>query len=304
MRTALLIPCFKAGRFLRRLREQVDRMNPAFDEVLLADDASGDGTAEQAEALGFTILRLPKNRGPGGARNALAQATTADWIHFHDVDDELAPDYLSRVRSQATASVDAVFHFVDFIDEVTRAHIIRWSFVPGELESDPAATLLRQPMPTPSSFLRRSTFLSLGGFDEKHRCFEDGDFNFRLGGSGARIACVPEVLEWSLRHEGGLGADQRYCFQCRLEYLESYVGNTPERLHPVIAQEAERTAAMLLRFGDRPRAQRAVDLCHRLGHAVPHTRHPLFRGLRLFIPALVLLRWQDQRRLKHQNSSR
>lgn len=303
MRTALLVPCYNAHRFLPRLRTQVDRLQPAFDEVLLADDASTDDTAALAESLGFRILRLPENRGPGGARNALAQSATAEWIHFHDVDDELAPDYLARVQPAATAETDVVFHFVDFISEETRAPQIRWSFDPAKLAADPTDHLLRHPLPIYAAFLRRKAWVEVGGFDEQQRCFEDGDFCFRLAVAGARIACVPEVLEWSLRHPSGISADQRYCFTCRVAYLESYLATMPARLRPAIACEAEHAATMLLRFGDGTGASRALALCHQLGHQVPATAHPLLRVLRPILPAATLLQWQDRWRQSRQRHS-
>jgi glycosyltransferase involved in cell wall biosynthesis len=303
MRTALLIPCYNAHRFLPRLRIQVDRLQPAFDEVLLADDASTDDTVTLAESLGFQILRLPSNRGPGGARNALAAASTADWIHFHDADDELAPDYLTRVQPAAGAAVDAVLHFVDFIAEDTRALVIRWTFNSADLAADPADYLLRHPLLTTATFLRRQAFLAAGGFDEAHRCFEDGDFNFRLAVWGARFAFVPEVLEWSLRHAGGVSANQRYCFECRLDYLESYATTMPARFSTAIASEAERAATMLLRFGNKPAAHRAIALCHRLGRQVPATIHPLLRVLRPILPPLTLLGWQDRWRQRQKSRS-
>ena len=292
--SALLIPCFNAARFLPRLRAQVDRLNPAFDEVLLADDASTDDTAALAEALNFRVLRLPTNLGPGGARNALARLATADWIHFHDVDDELAPDYLDRVRPAATTGCDAVFHFTDFIDEQTRALIIRWQFDPAALLASPAASLLLHPLPTMSSFLRRRAFLDLGGFNEQHRCFEDGDFHFRLAAGGARLRAIPEVLEWSLRHDAGAGSNQHYCFKCRLAFLETYAERESAVLFPVIALEAERAAVMLLRCGDTRNARRAIALAARLGRRLPASAHPLLRWLRPLLPATTLLRWQDK----------
>lgn len=292
MSAALLVPCYNAVRFLPRLRAQVDRLSPAFDEVLLADDSSQDDTAAVAASLGFTILRLPKNLGPGGARNALARMARSDWLHFHDVDDELAPDYLARVLPAAGAEIAAVLHYTDFIAEDDRSLLIRWRFSPAELASDPARVLLLNPLPTMSSFLRREVFLNLGGFNERLRCFEDGDLHYRLARSGARLAVVPEVLEWSLRRNDGAGSNQHYCFRCRLEFLESYTPDTS--LHPALAFEAERAATMLSRFNDRVGARRAIALAERLGRRVPHTRHPLLRLVRPLLPALWLLRWQDR----------
>lgn len=297
--TALLVPCHNAARFLPRLRAQVDQLRPLFDEVLLADDCSGDGTASLAEQLGFKILRLPTNLGPGGARNALARASHAEWIHFHDVDDELAPDYLVRVRSVATAERDLVLHTVEFIRESDRSPVIRWQADPAQLAVDPALALLKSPLPTMSSFMRRTAFLAAGGFDEKLRCFEDGDLHFRLAAGGARIAVIPETLEWSLRHDHGAGADQHYCFKCRLEFLARYAATQPARLHPAVAEEAERAAVMLLRYGDTPNARRAIALAARLGRRLPATRNPLLQGLSLFLPTTVTLRLQD--RLRNQS---
>lgn len=296
MTAALLVPCYRALPYLDRLRTQVDRLAPAFDEVLLADDASPDSTADRAEALGFRVLRLPRNLGPGGARNALAAAVSCEWIHFHDVDDEVAPGYLDRVRSLPLASLDAVLHRVDFIGEDTRSLQVSWQTDPAGLARDPAATLLRQPLPTMASFLRREVFLRLGGFHPDRRCFEDGDFHFRLGASGARLAALPEVLEWSLRHEGGAGSDQTYCQRCRLAFLEDYAAAQPEALRPAIAAEAERCATALLCVGDRPSARLALALARRLGRPVPTTRNPLLRLARAVLPPLAVLELQQRLR--------
>ena len=63
------------------------------------------------------------------------------------------------------------------------------------------------------------------------------------------------------------------CFECRVDYLEGYAADQPPRLHAAIAAEAERAATLLLRFGDKAGARRAVSLCHKLGYAVPATAH-------------------------------
>ncbi len=293
MSNALLVPCYNASRFLVLLREQVNHLRPAFDEVLLADDGSTDDTAAKASALGFTILRLEKNLGPGGARNALARATQAEWVHFHDVDDEIAPDYLSRVEPFATDETDVVLHWVDFIEDGTRRLVIRWSFDVAELEARPAETLLSAPMPTMSSFVRRTALLSVGGFDEELRCFEDGDMHFRLAVAGARTRGLSEVLEWSLRREGSAGANEAYCQSCRLTFLERYSQGMDPRFRPAIAEQAERTAIFLLRLGDAPRSRRAIALAESLGRGVPFTIHPALRAARAVLPAITLLRLQD-----------
>ena len=218
------------------------------------------------------------------------------------MDDEIAPDYLAQVQPAATPECDAVCHFTDFVDEQTRALIIRWEFDAAAFAADPATALLLGPLPTMSSFLRRSAFLAAGGFHPERRCFEDGDLHFRLAARGARFQIVPRVLEWSLRHGHGAGSDQLYCFQCRLCFLEDYAALLPARFHPAIAAEAERAAVMLLRFRDEPNARRAISLAGRLGRPLPATSNTLLKALRHVMPATTLLRWQDRRRQQQQSA--
>jgi colanic acid/amylovoran biosynthesis glycosyltransferase len=290
--SALLVPCYNASEFLPRLASQIKNLQPSFDEVILADDASKDCTAALAGEMGFRVLRLPQNLGPGGARNALARASQAEWIHFHDADDVLASDYLAQVRLLATSGADIVFHFVDFIKDSTRDLIMRWDFPAEELQASPAARLLAYPMPTMSTFLRRQTFLDAGGFREDIRCFEDGDLHFRLALNGARVAALPRVLEWSLRREGSASSNLQYCFRCRLRTLEHYASTVPEGLVPIVAHQAERCAAALLTNHDLNGAQRAISLAMRFGQAVPHSENFLMRRMRNHVHAIRLLQLQ------------
>ncbi|TMK87761.1 MAG: glycosyltransferase, partial [Actinobacteria bacterium] len=45
------------------------------DRVLVVDDASRDATADQARGAGAVVLRLPRNRGKGGAVGAALGVT-------------------------------------------------------------------------------------------------------------------------------------------------------------------------------------------------------------------------------------
>jgi len=61
--------------------------------------------------------RNSRGETPRRARNALAKAASAEWIHFHHVDDEIAPDYLTQVLPLCTGETDQVYHWIDFIDD-------------------------------------------------------------------------------------------------------------------------------------------------------------------------------------------
>lgn len=277
--TALLIPCYNAERYLENLRKQVDALEPAFDELVIVDDGSTDGTVAKARRLGFDIIPLGGNRGPGAARNAAASRASAEWIHFLDSDDEIAPDYLAKVLPFAVESVDVVLCGCDFIDESTREQILRWSFDDALFSADPVKGCIRTGVNTPSSLVRRSKFLEIGGFDEEHRCWEDGDMHMRLALAGARFRAAPDVLSFGIRHNRGTSANDLYCHRCRLEFLEKYALYVPRITAADLVRESVLVATLLLREGDKANANRALDLACSLGWKGPETKSALLAAL-------------------------
>lgn len=277
--TALLIPCYNSARYLQNLRKQVDALKPAFDELVIVDDGSTDDTVETARAIGFDIRPLGTNRGPGAARNAAAKLATADWIHFLDADDEIAPDYLAKVLPLAKTDFDAVLCSCDFVDEVSRDTVMKWRFDAVLFAENPVKGCLGPGVNTPSSLIRRSKFEEIGGFNEHARCWEDGDMHLRLALAGARFRAVPDVLSFGIRHARGTSGSELYCHRCRLEFLESYEGYVPRIPRQDLLAEVLLNARNLVLEGDEANAGRALDLAMRLGWQGAESKHPLLAVL-------------------------
>jgi glycosyltransferase involved in cell wall biosynthesis len=273
--TALLIPCYNAEPYLENLRKQVDALDPAFDELVIVDDGSTDGTVEKARALGFDIVPLETNRGPGAARNAAAERATAEWIHFLDADDEIAADYLAKVLPIASDGVDVVLCSCDLLKEETRELMMRWSFDDALFSTEPLKGCMRTGVNTPSSLLRRSVFEKIGGFDETHRCWEDGDMHLRLALVGAKFRCIPDVLSFGIRHRRGTSGNKLYCHRCRLDFLEKYTDYVPRIPAEDLVNETLIIATRLNAEGDKSNVGRALDLACRLGWRGPESGHPL-----------------------------
>lgn len=73
-------------------------------EVVVADDASTDGTAAAVREIGdprVHYLRLPTNGGPAAARNAAIDAARGTWIAVLDADDRLLPGRLAGLAASA-----------------------------------------------------------------------------------------------------------------------------------------------------------------------------------------------------------
>ena len=88
-------------------RELVERCLPPLveqlrdtDELIVADNASSDGTVEAVErvAPGATILRMPENRGYMSACNAAAGRSSGDILITLDADVIPAPGFCDAIR--------------------------------------------------------------------------------------------------------------------------------------------------------------------------------------------------------------
>lgn len=83
-RGAVLIPAYReaarVGPVVRAAREA------GVGPVVVIDDGSDDGTAEAAEAEGARVVRLPENRGKGGAIVAGAASVAAPVVILVDAD--------------------------------------------------------------------------------------------------------------------------------------------------------------------------------------------------------------------------
>lgn len=246
MTYSLLIPCYRAASYLPRLREQVSALNPQFDEVLLADDASDDDTFEIARSLGFSIIRLEKNMGPGGARNELVKRAKGEWIHFLDADDLIDPAFLRLMAPQAMEFRDVILCSGDWIDENDGSLQKRWSFDYRVMQHDSITTLFNCPVPLLCSLIRRSKFLKIGGFDIRKRCWEDGDLHLRLAAEGSIFHVINEVLSTSIRHSRGASGSHLYCHKCRLEFIEGYIQKKIPIARTALSEELQNLGYLLL----------------------------------------------------------
>lgn len=94
---SVIIPCYRCRTDVKRALDSVFGQTLQPKEILLVDDASGDGTLETLRGLEAVhaprvrVIAQDRNGGPGLARNAGWEAATQPWLAFLDADDAWHP---------------------------------------------------------------------------------------------------------------------------------------------------------------------------------------------------------------------
>ena len=118
MKLSILIPVFNERHTLEQVVGEVLQA-PLPDgmerEVIIADDASTDGTAEVVQRIcarqpAVRMLRLTSNQGKGAALRAAIQLASGDFIVFQDADLEYSPaDYRRLLAPILAGHADVVY---------------------------------------------------------------------------------------------------------------------------------------------------------------------------------------------------
>jgi glycosyltransferase involved in cell wall biosynthesis len=183
-----IVPAHLGGETLARTLRCLLQTAPLPDELIVVADGSADA-AEQARRLGARVLHVAERRGPAFARNLGAAYARGDVIVFVDADVLVPPDFFGRIAAlfQSEQDLSAVIGSYDddpgarnFLSQYKNLlhHFIHQE---GRVE---ASTFWGA-----CGAIRRSLFLSLGGFDERipRPAMEDVEFGSRLRRAGYRI---------------------------------------------------------------------------------------------------------------------
>ncbi|HEX5071452.1 MAG TPA: glycosyltransferase family A protein [Vicinamibacterales bacterium] len=293
-RLDLLIPARNAEAGIGRLLISAQREN-TFDEIFVYDDASDDGTRDEARRHGAVVVRGEAQVGPAAAKNCLAEQSSADWVHFHDAHGELAPAFTDRSRRWiAEVDCEAVLFANESRDEVTGARVGRVRWDEEALGADPVQFHIAHGVAN-CGIYRRRAFLAAGGFDEDVavRYHEDQAMHLRLALAGCRFRADPHVGSITYRPAAGsMTAIERMArARGQIEVLSRAAGATGNRYSDVIGTAAWRLAAVCAGDQDWPGVDRCLAVAARIGYVDPRHEHWLVRAVaRLDAAAAVRFR--------------
>lgn len=296
---ALLIPCRNGAKFLPRLFASAQQQSRPFDEIWFFDDGSDDGSGEIAASLGARVIRSDRSIGPAAARNRLAAACHGTWLHFHDADDTMAPNYLARVTRAADEGIDLVVCDMLWIEEATGQVDNRWRYDQAELDRRPIASLLTNTIGGINGLYRRSAFEAVGGFDGALGYWEDMELCLRLFGRGIRCAVVNEDLVIAYRHQTSYSnSNLGEVWRVKLRLMRQLLPGADRDLAATIARESETIASRLAMLACWTDVPAALALCVEAGGDPPATNSAALRVLKHLVPRAWAFRLQHRQRLR------
>lgn len=167
----VIIPCYRCRETVVRALDSVlaQTLQPA--EILLIDDASGDGTLELLRDLEsqytpvVKVIGQKKNGGPGLARNAGWEVATQPWLAFLDADDAWHPRKLETQWTWLAAHPEVVLcgHGTQFATDGRIDHPV--PVTPPAMRLTLAKMLASNRLPTRSVMLRRDLPFRFRGRD-------------------------------------------------------------------------------------------------------------------------------------------
>ena len=288
MSYAILVPCYNAEQYIDGFLENLAQQILPFDEVVFYDDASIDSTYNHLIAKGCNVIKGDKNRGPGYARNQLAANCKSQWMHFHDIDDELEPDYLAKTSAivESHSSVDVVLCNVEWHDAASRQVLLSWTYSNSEINENAVAYTIAHPIGGINGLYRKSKFVEAGGFSTEIRIWEDADLHVKLAEGKAKFYVIEEVLCRSLRYNNSASANQHHGWLTRLDLLTTYAKSFKERAEQIeIGRQANLAASNFILLGDASAATRAFRLSESCGVQVPDNKSTLWHILKAVLPA-------------------
>ncbi|MBE9139971.1 glycosyltransferase family 2 protein [Nodosilinea sp. LEGE 07088] len=193
-------------------------------EVVVADDASTDGTAEYVRSLGDRVVyhRNAHNLNHAATVNHGVAVASGEWVKFLDDDDYLAPDCIERMEAAIAQHPQAVLCSCRAIQVDEQGTELRRTATtgPGQVFYIPQSAihygmLMDQvPFGTPAQVAaRRDAFLQAGGWDTTMTTnYDDIDAWVKLADFGDALfinACLAYRTLWPGGYEQKMSLTRR-----------------------------------------------------------------------------------------------
>lgn len=209
---SLIIPCFNQAAFVSAAINSVLAQSVPPTEIIVVDDGSTDGSAEQVERFGSSArLFSQPNRGAAAARNMGVRQSRSGLIAFLDSDDLWPVNSLAmRLELLRRSGADFVFGGVRQFRQGS-AHN-------ADGDRSGAARVAG------AMLVRRESLQRVGPFDEQLRSAEVIDWVARAEARGLTSAAISEIVLFRRIHGANMMLTDAESAASRLAVLRANVG--------------------------------------------------------------------------------
>jgi len=288
---ALCIPAFNASKHLPKLLRSAKNQRIPFDEIIVYDDASNDGTGKVAQNYGADVIKGDKNRGPSVGRNKLSEYSSSNWIHFHDADDILYPSFVERAKIWTLKE--------DPPDVVLMGYEMRKEdgsiqkkvrHTKEDIKRDPLSYCIKN-QTSNCGIYRRSAFLRAGGADEDKKVMYDEDdaMHMKLAYNGLKFDADQKITSIiNIRQSSFSRSNREKCLSSVYYVLKKYADKVDRYHKNLIAHELWKVSGGLAAHSKWELAREAVELAKNLAGRTPNYGGTIFRLTGIISPTLSL----------------
>lgn len=197
---SLGIPVYNQAGTIEQTIASVLAQTAPFDEVVVVDNHSTDGTSERLAAFSdrVRVIRPPQHLSMSENWNFCVGAMGSDWFSLLSGDDLLKPGFAERVRQAIAAHRDAVLVRTDWdvIDGEGKIKIVHHQLSVSRITKPPKTwqEQLYGPKVSFAAFAcRKDAWKKVGGFPDDFHLIQDWIFWLKVGLHGDFIK-IPESL--------------------------------------------------------------------------------------------------------------
>ena len=231
---ALCIPAYNAAAYLPRLLQSAKAQLIPFDEIWVYNDCSTDETAKVAAQYGANVINGTVNKGCSVGKNTLAEVTSCEWIHFHDADDELLPNFTTlahRWISRPTCPDVVLFNY-EYRDNHNKELLSVRHFDKAYLETDSIGYSIKEQINPFCGLYRKDAFLAAGGYDVDPEILynEDCAMHIKIAIAGLSFSAESELSIINYRIKNSMsGANAVKCLVAQLNVAKKTINELKKK---------------------------------------------------------------------------
>ena len=233
---ALIIAYYNGSEFVEAALLSAFNQIIPFDEIIVVNDGSNEDESLVIEELCLKYKKYPvqyykkQNGGQGSARNFGCYKSNSRYISFLDQDDILLPEHnnvlLNEFKKSSFVNYGVVYANFATVQSDGRC-ISRNSRPSIDVDTIPTIyTITRQDIfILPSAcMIDKEAFVSVAGFDEQFKGYEDDDLFIRIFRAGFRFSFVnEEVYMWRM-HKNQTSSSHKM-LRSRIKFIEKWYDN-------------------------------------------------------------------------------